>query len=65
MTTISKCPMCGEKIKLSHKVWLGQDVICPVCDAELEVVNLNPVELDWVGEEDYYDDDEPEFDDDF
>ena len=31
---------------------MGKKVVCPNCDAELEVVETEPVELDWA-----YDDD--------
>jgi hypothetical protein len=37
---------------------IGQKVICPNCDAELEVIETDPVELDWV-----YDDDSDEDED--
>ena len=33
---------------------VGRSVTCPCCEAELEVIDLDPVELDWA----YYDDDE-------
>jgi len=49
------CPDCGERITLKSTVRLGQEVVCPHCDAELEVVETDPVELDWV-----YDDDDDE-----
>jgi len=36
---------------------MGKRVVCPVCRAELEIVWLDPIELDWP-----YDDDEDEYD---
>ena len=42
----TKCPLCGEKIRVDSKPWIGQEVGCPACDATLEVVGLNPVSLD-------------------
>jgi len=27
---------------------LGQRLNCPYCDADLEVINVDPLELDWV-----------------
>ena len=42
-----KCPLCGEKINSNMKPWIGMPVICPACEAELEIVGLNPVSLDW------------------
>jgi lysine biosynthesis protein LysW len=43
----AKCPLCGERIKIGVKSWIGQRVECPACDAELEVVGFNPLSLDW------------------
>jgi lysine biosynthesis protein LysW len=43
----SKCPLCGERIKVGVKPWIGQHIECPACDAGLEVVGLNPLSLDW------------------
>ncbi len=44
------CPDCSTRIFLGRKPWVGQPVTCDYCDAELEVVRVNPVELDWVDE---------------
>jgi len=65
---ISKCPLCGEKVKVELKAWIGQEYECPACDAVLEVVGLNPVSLDWPYEDGGYyspdyDIEEYEFDD--
>ena len=54
------CPSCGEDIKLRENLKIGQMVDCPHCETELEVIDLDPVELDWA----YYDDDE-EWDEDW
>jgi alpha-aminoadipate carrier protein LysW len=50
MPAIATCPSCHEDIKLRGKVTLGQAVDCPYCEAELEVIYLDPVELDWADE---------------
>lgn len=52
------CPDCGETITSKGSVRLGQEVVCPHCDAELEVVGTDPLELDWA-----YDDHDDEEDD--
>jgi len=54
------CPDCGEKITLRGSVHIGREVICPNCDAELEVVETDPLQLDWISEEyeAYYDEEE-------
>ena len=49
------CPSCGEDIQLTGKVQLGQEVVCPHCETELEVIDLDPVELDWIDDEDWDD----------
>lgn len=54
----ASCPDCGEGIQLQGLARIGQKVICPNCDAELEVIETDPVELDWV-----YDDDSDEDED--
>jgi lysine biosynthesis protein LysW len=43
----TKCPMCKSNIVIRQKPWLGQSIRCPSCEAMLEVVVLNPLELDW------------------
>jgi lysine biosynthesis protein LysW len=42
------CPDCASRIYLGPKPWLGQPVTCNRCEADLEVTNLNPPELDWI-----------------
>lgn len=44
------CPDCGSRIYLGHRPWLGQPAVCDQCEADLEVVRLNPPGLDWVDE---------------
>ena len=46
------CPDCEYEIHLSSQVKLGEKVTCPECWAYLNVVNLEPLELAWVTEED-------------
>lgn len=64
----AECPACGSKIEVGAKPRLGQKVLCSDCDAELEVVWLDPVELDWPYDEDDdygdYDDEDFDYDDD-
>ncbi len=57
------CPDCGEKIPLSPPIRLGAQVTCPNCEAELEIVETDPVELDWVYEDDDYDYEQEDEDD--
>ncbi len=50
---VAICPSCGEDLKLHGNIKLEQIIVCPYCEAELEVVDLDPIELDWA---DYYED---------
>ncbi len=44
------CPECDAMIDIEEDlVEEGQSVECPECGAELEVVNISPVELDILG----------------
>ena len=40
------CPDCDGRIVLSD-IRLGQKLVCPHCDTQLEVIALEPLELDW------------------
>ena len=42
------CPDCGARIYLGRKPWRGQPAMCDHCEADLEVVRVNPPGLDWV-----------------
>jgi alpha-aminoadipate carrier protein LysW len=61
-TTMAECPDCGERIAVQLPVRRGALVTCPNCEAELEVISTDPVELDWVYED--WDDEEDEDEDD-
>jgi lysine biosynthesis protein LysW len=55
--TKADCPSCEAKVNVGSSPKMGKRVVCPVCHTELEIVWLDPVELDWP-----YDDDEDEYD---
>jgi lysine biosynthesis protein LysW len=48
---IALCPDCEEGISLGPRPRIGQRVTCPHCNAELEVVEISPLELDWAFED--------------
>lgn len=48
MTTVTECLNCGNEIYLEAEPWVGQFIRCQNCGTELEVINVAPVELDWV-----------------
>ena len=54
----ARCPDCGERIRLQGRIHIGRPVICSNCDAELEVIETEPVELDWIDDDDDDEDDE-------
>lgn len=41
------CLDCGSRIYLGRRPWVGQPAFCDECEADLEVVRVNPLELDW------------------
>ncbi|MFH1636492.1 MAG: hypothetical protein ABIG63_21125 [Chloroflexota bacterium] len=59
----AECISCEEKITFQIEPKMGQLVTCPKCDAQLEVVWLDPIELDWPFDDDEYDDDDDDNDD--
>lgn len=48
---MARCPECEVAIDIDNDVEEGQQLDCPECGADLEVVNTNPVELDLVVDE--------------
>ena len=49
---MAKCPECGALIDLEEdEVEEGETFACPECAADLEVVNIHPLELDVIEDE--------------
>ena len=44
------CPECGARASVGRLPKVGKMVLCECCDASLGVVDLNPLQLDWVAE---------------
>lgn len=44
---VASCPDCGQALELENPEE-GQRFSCPNCRAKLEVLNVEPLELDWV-----------------
>jgi len=61
---IAFCPDCEEPVRVATPK-LGQRVTCQSCGAELEVVEVSPLELDWAYDEpsDDWEEEEEEVDD--
>ncbi len=45
------CPECGASVDLEFDVVEGEIIACEECEAELEVISVNPLELDLAPEE--------------
>jgi lysine biosynthesis protein LysW len=41
------CPDCDGEIDFNPAPSLGDILVCPHCDADLEVISVDPIELDW------------------
>lgn len=56
------CPECEADVHVDAEADKGDTVVCDECGTELEVVGLDPVELDIVeeDEDDFDDEDEDE-----
>jgi len=44
--SIVYCPECGAEITLAESVEIGEILVCPDCGVDLEVLTLNPAEVD-------------------
>ena len=57
MMQSAECPQCGNEVSVGSQPRIGKLVKCKGCGAELEVVWLDPLELDWPMMDDDYDED--------
>ena len=48
------CLDCEAEITLTGQVGIGQPLICRKCGTMMEVVELDPVEVDWIYDEPEY-----------
>ena len=56
-----RCPECAVEIDLDEdEVEEGEILNCPECEAELEVVQIHPVRLNVISEDDEDEDEEEE-----
>jgi lysine biosynthesis protein LysW len=55
---VAFCLECGNTITLDARLHEGQQLICTECGARLEVINVIPLELDWVYAEPCHDPEE-------
>ena len=56
---MAQCPECGNPIQLGKNVKLEALITCPECDCLLEVISLNPLDLDYaLGDEEWEEEEE-------
>ncbi len=55
---VTNCISCDEEIRIRQPLKIGMLVTCADCGAELEVVWLDPLELEWPFIDDYEEDEE-------
>ena len=58
-TTI--CPECDEEVFVDAESEQGDIISCEECGTDLEIVGLDPIELDISEEKDFEDKDEEEY----
>ncbi|MGD9144848.1 MAG: lysine biosynthesis protein LysW [Anaerolineae bacterium] len=56
------CPDCDGGIRVNPHIKLGLKLVCPHCDADLEVISVDPLEIDWYYDWTWEEDDEEEDD---
>jgi lysine biosynthesis protein LysW len=61
--SIIECISCGNNLKFRIEPKMGSLVTCQSCDAQLEVVWLDPIEVDWPYDDEDFDDDYVDYDD--
>ena len=52
MAATTFCLDCEREVELGPTPQVGQRIKCPCCEVELEIINLEPLELDWIYERD-------------
>lgn len=44
------CLDCEREIDLGREPQVSQKIVCPYCQTKLEIINVEPIELDWIYE---------------
>ena len=58
---LAVCPECEAEIHVEEDLDKGDHLNCEECDARVEVVGLDPIELDLVIDDDDDDDDDDDY----
>ena len=56
-----ECLDCGAEITLIGQITVGQQMTCSECGTMLEVIGLDPVEVDWIYDEPEYEEEEEDW----
>jgi alpha-aminoadipate/glutamate carrier protein LysW len=59
---LANCPECAADIHVDEDVDKGETMFCEECETKLEVVGLDPIELDVAADDEDEDEDEEEED---
>jgi lysine biosynthesis protein LysW len=62
---IADCPECEAPVRFERMPKLGLILVCSACSTRVEVIDLEPIELDWAIDMVDDDDDDGDYDDDF
>lgn len=63
MKLMVECLACEDNVFVGRNPIFGSYVTCNSCDAEFQIIDLNPVLIDWPENDDYTDDEEGYYDD--
>ena len=58
-----ECLVCNDDVYVGQNPKVGSYVTCNGCDAEFQIVDLEPVLIDWPEFDDYVDDEEGYYND--
>ncbi len=50
-TLMARCPSCDSRIYFERRPDTGEIIVCPECEASLEIMRNNPIRLDWAYDE--------------
>ena len=48
---MARCPSCDSRIYFERRPDTGEIIVCPECEASLEIMRNNPIRLDWAYDE--------------
>jgi transcription elongation factor Elf1 len=60
---IVECLACADDVYVGLDPKIGSYIYCNNCDAEFQIIAIEPVLIDWPDEDDYFDDVEGYYDD--